>query len=122
MSGDEQRPPRYRLTFALDVAADLLAVQEADPAALDAAQGIIDDLGHGRVRGKQLGERHVSGDLTGLARVKFDVPSRRPQRFRLIYRQVDEGTRHVVAIGFRDEHAIYRAAIRRVTGPTAERG
>lgn len=115
MSGDKQRPARYRLTFALDVPADLVAVQEADPAALDAAQAIIDDLAHGRVQGKLLGERRVSGDLTGLARVKFDISSRRPQRFRLIYRQVDEDTRHVVAIGLRDEHAIYRTAVRRVT-------
>lgn len=75
MSGDEQRPARYRLTFVLDVPADLVAVQEVDPAALDAAQAVIDDLAHGRVRGKLLGERRVSGDLTGLARVKFDIPS-----------------------------------------------
>ena len=115
MSGDKERPVRYRLTFALDIPADLSTVQQADPAALDAAQAIIDDLAHGRVRGKLLGERHVSGDLTGLARVKFDIPGRQPQRFRLIYRQVDEHTRHVVGIGFRDEHAIYRTAVRRVT-------
>jgi hypothetical protein len=115
VSGDQQRPGCYRLTFALDVPADLVAVQKTDPAALEAAQAIIDDLAHGRVRGKLLGERRVSGDLTGLARVKFDIPSRRPQRFRLIYQQVDESTRHVVAIGVRDEHAIYRTALRRVT-------
>jgi hypothetical protein len=99
----------------LDVPADLVAVQKVDAAALEAAQAIIDDLAHGRVQGKLLGERRVSGDLTGLARVKFDVRSRRPQRFRLIYRQIDEGARHVVAIGFRDEHAIYRTALRRIT-------
>lgn len=114
MSGEQQRPARYRLTFATDIPADLVAVQAVDPAALDAAQAIIDDLAHGRVRGKLLGERRVSGDLTGLARVKFDAPTRRPPRFRLIYRQVDEDTRHVVAIGFRDEHAIYRTAVCRI--------
>lgn len=114
MNGDNQRPARYRLTFALDIPVDLTAVREVDPAALDATQAIIDDLAHGRVRGTQLGDRHVSGDLTGLSRVKFDIPNRRPQRFRLIHRQVDEDTRHVVAIGFRDEHAIYRTAVRRV--------
>ncbi|MGF2944208.1 hypothetical protein [Mycobacterium sp. Lab-001] len=114
MSGEKQRPARYRLTFALDVPADLVAVQQADPAALDAAQAIFDDLAHGRVQGKLLGERRVSGDLTGLARVKFDIPSQRPRRFRLIYRQVDDDTRHVIAIGVRDEHAIYRTAVHRV--------
>jgi hypothetical protein len=82
---------------------------------LEAAQAIIDDLEQGRVQGKLLGERRVSGDLTGLARVKFDIKSRWPQRFRLIYRQIDEDTRHVVAVGVRDEHAIYRTAVRRVT-------
>lgn len=41
---------------------------------------IADDLAQGRVVGKDLGRRNVSGDLTGLARVKFDVPGQRPQR------------------------------------------
>jgi hypothetical protein len=81
---------------------------------LDAAQAILDDLTHGRVRGKLLGDRRVSGDLIGLARVKFDIPSQRPQRFRVVYQQTDDNTRHVVAIGLRDEHAIYRTAVRRV--------
>ncbi len=49
--------------------------------------------------GQLLGERRVSGDLTGLTRVKFDTPGQRPPRFRVIYRQVDEHTRHVLAIG-----------------------
>jgi hypothetical protein len=101
----------------LDIPADLVAIHEVDPAALEAAQAIIDDLAQGRVHGKLLSERRVSGDLTGLARVKFDIPNRRPQRFRLIYRQTDEDTRHVVAVGVRDEHAIYRTAVRRVTQP-----
>ncbi|MFY2861261.1 hypothetical protein ACOJVU_16290 [Mycobacterium sp. THU-M104] len=95
MSGEKQRPARYRLTFALNVPADLVAVHQADPAALDAAQAIIDDRAHGRVQGKLLGERRVSGDLTGRARVKFDIPSQRPRRFRLIYRRIDDDTRHV---------------------------
>lgn len=34
---------------------------------------------------------------------------------------IDDDTRHVVAIGLRDEHAIYRAAIRSVTGPSTAR-
>ena len=70
---------------------------------------------HGRVIGKGLGERHVSGNTTGFARVKFDVSGQRPQRFRLIYRQLDDATLEIVAIGPRDEHAIYRAAAQRLT-------
>ena len=56
------------------------------PKVVAATEAIADDLAHGRVIGKELGDRHVSGNLTGFARVKFDVPGQRPQRFRLIYR------------------------------------
>ncbi len=48
------------------------------------------------------------------SRVKFVVAGQRPQRFRLVYRQVDERTRAVLAIGLREEHAIYRLAARRI--------
>jgi len=78
-----------------------------------AAAAIADDLAHGRVVGKQLGDRNISGDLSELARVKFDVANQRPQRFRLVYRQLDDATREIVAVGPRDEHAIYRLAARR---------
>jgi hypothetical protein len=108
------RPARYQLTFHKDIEGDLAAL---DDAALDAAQAILDDLAHGRVTGKALGLRHVSGDLTGLARVKFDIPDQRPQRFRLLYRQTDSGTLDVLAIGVRDEHGIYRAAVARLNTP-----
>ncbi len=64
--------------------------------------------------GKLLGDRNVSGDLTGLARVKFDIADQRPLRFRVVYRQVNEKTRDVVAIGLREEHAIYRIAAQRI--------
>lgn len=111
---DTPQPARYTVTFAGDIPDDLAAIEAIDPAALDAAQAIIDDLAHGRVHGKPLGSRNVSGDLTGLARVKFDIPGQRPQRFRLLYHQADQAGRHV-AIGLRDEHAIYRAAVRRIT-------
>ncbi|MHB2023357.1 MAG: hypothetical protein ACYCO3_08515 [Mycobacteriales bacterium] len=66
--------------------------------------------------GKGLGLRHVSGDLTGLARVKFDVPGRRPPRFRLVYRQIDDSTRAVLAMGPRYEHASCRTAVSRLAG------
>lgn len=77
-------------------------------------RAVLDDLAHGRVTGKALGERNVSGNLTGLARVKFDLPDQRPRRFRVVYRQVDDATREVIAIGRRDDHAIYRAAAKRL--------
>lgn len=109
-----ERLPRFTLTFGLAVEGDLAAIHDLDPAVLDAAQAILDDIAHGRVSGKLLGDRNVSGDLTGLARVKFDLPDERPQRFRVVYRQVDATTRDVVAIGRRDEHAIYQAAAKRL--------
>lgn len=88
------------------------------PEAVAAARRALDDLAHGRVTGKALGDRYVSGDLTGLASVKFDVPSSPTRRFRLVYGDIDGETRGVLAIGVRDEHAIYRLAVERIqTGP-----
>jgi hypothetical protein len=72
--------PHYIVTAHESVHADLKALYALDAAAFDAAQAIVDDLARGRVRGKELGGRHVSGDLTGLARVKFDVTGYRPER------------------------------------------
>jgi hypothetical protein len=74
------------------------------------------------VSGKLLGDRHVSGDLTGLASVKFDTPDTPTRRFRLVYGEVDGNTRGVLAIGVRDAHAIYRLAVARMAddqGPGA---
>jgi hypothetical protein len=113
-----QRPTRYELSFHLAVETDLAAL---DRDGLDAAQAVLDDLAHGRVTGKKLGDRNVSGDLTGLARVKFDAPGERPQRFRVVYRQINDTARDVLAIGLRDEHAIYLAAAKRLD-PQADDG
>lgn len=85
MSGGRRRPARYLLSFHPSVETDLANLVGDQ---LDAAQAVIDDLAHGRVTGKLLGQRNVSGDLTGFARVKFDSPGERPQRLRLIYRPV----------------------------------
>lgn len=117
MSGQRQRPPRYQLTFHLAIETDLAAL---DPAVLDAAQAALADVAHGRITGKTLGVRHVSGDLTGLARVKFDTPGQRPQRFRLLYREIDPTTLDVLAIGAREEHAIYRTAANRLATGTGQ--
>ncbi len=113
MTGRHPRPARYQLTFHPASEADLAAL---GPDTLDAAHAILDDLAYGRVTGKVLGARHASGDLRGLARVKFDTPDQRPQRFRLLYRQVNPTTLDVLAIGARDQHAIYRTAANRIGG------
>ena len=109
------KPPRYKLISHPAVGDDLLALASYGLDVVVAARAALDDLAHGRVTGKALGERRVSGDLTGLARVKFDAPGNGTQRFRLIYADMDTSTRGVLAIGVRDEHAIYRLAIQRIT-------
>ena len=105
---------RYRLISHPDVPDDLTALSAYGPDAVTAARSALDDLAHGRVMGKRLGERHVSGDLTGLASVKFDVPGSLTRRFRLVYADIDATTRGVLAIGIREEHAIYRLAVERI--------
>lgn len=109
------RPPRYTLIPHPEAPADIAALAAHGPDVVAAAAAIVDDLAHGRAVGKELGDRNVSGDLTGLARVKFDVSGHRPQRFRLVYRQLDDATREIVAIGPREQHAIYRLAASRLS-------
>ena len=110
------KPARYRLAAHPAVPDDLVALAAYGPEAVAAARTALDDLAHGRVTGKALGERRVSGDLTGLASVKFDFPDSPTRRFRLVYGDISSDTRGVVAIGVRDEHAIYRLAVERIRG------
>ena len=109
------KPPRYTVIPRPEATADVVALAAHGSDVVAAALAITEDLAHGRVVGKQLGDRNISGELTGLARVKFDVPGRRPQRFRLVYRQLDDTTREIVAVGPRREHAIYRLAASRLS-------
>lgn len=59
----------------------LHSAQHVRADAVTAVGAALDDLAHGRVTGKTIGERHVSGDLTGLASLKFDVSSSPTRRF-----------------------------------------
>jgi hypothetical protein len=113
---------RYRLISHPAVVEDIEALAEYGSDVVAAARAALDDLAHGRVTGKQLGSRGVSGDLTGLARVKFDVPGSGPPRFRLLYAEIDASTRGILAIGVRDEHAIYRIAAERIAAREAAMG
>lgn len=112
--------PRYRLVFHPAVADDIEALAAYGSEAVAAARVVLDDLAQERVTGKALGARRVSGDLTGLARVKFDVPGTGALRFRLLYADIQTGIRAVLAVGVRDEHAIYRKAVARIAA--AEEG
>ena len=105
---------RYRLRAHPAIPDDLAALAAYGLQVVAAARGALDDLAHGRVTGKSLGVRHVSGDLSGLASVKFDVPGSPTRRFRLVYGELDVSTLGVLAIRVRDEHAIYRLAVQRI--------
>lgn len=107
-------PARYRLITHPDVAADLLALAAYGANVVDAARAALDDLAHGRITGKALGQRHVSGNLTGLASAKFDVSGSPTRRFRVIYTDINTATRGIIAIGVREEHTIYRLAVQRL--------
>ena len=91
------KPARYRLAAHPAVSDDLNALAAYGPAVVSAARAALADLAHGRVTGKALGDRHVSGDLTGLASVKFDTPDSPTCRFRLVYGGIDAETRGVLA-------------------------
>lgn len=113
MSPSEQ-PARYRLLFDAEIDGDLAALRVEGRQVAEAAVEALSGLAHGRVVGKRLGVRPGVGDLSGLARVKFDVPGRQRQRFRLVYRDVDDDTREVVTMGRREQYTVYRLAVERL--------
>lgn len=104
----------YELRWEPDAVTDLLSLNQADPQAADAAQQTARDVAAKRKRGKALGDRHVSGDLTGLYRLKFDTDDQGPQRYRLVYRiEPNTSTVVIVIIGLRAQHAVYHDAAER---------
>jgi hypothetical protein len=107
----------YHRQLLPEVLDDLRALADIDDQLVDAAFQVIADLANHRRTGKRLGQRHVSGDLTGARRLRFDLPGVRPERFRVIYRlrpddQVPD-TVEVIAVGPRGGHAAYQAAVTR---------
>ena len=109
----QHKAARYRLVAHPDVLADLTTLAAYGADVVDAARLALDDLAHGRITGKALGERHVSGDLTGFASAKFDIPGSPTRRFRVVYADIDAATRGIIAIGVREDHMIYRLAVQR---------
>ena len=108
------KPARFRLISHPGIRDDLAALVGYGPDVVAAARAALDDLAPARVIGRALGVRRVSGDLTGLASVKFDVADHPARRFRLVYADLNASTRGLLAIGVRDEHAIYRLAVERI--------
>ena len=112
---------KYERRYAGEVIEDLRLLGEIDPVLVDAALAAIEDLAFGRQRGKLLGERYVTGDLTGLSRLRFDLPGQRPARFRIVYRLIDNDTVvEVLAVGERTDHVVYRDTLARLDPTEAD--
>lgn len=107
MSRGEQTA-HHEVRFVVEIDGDLAALAAEGRQIALAALRAADDLARGRVVGKRLGARSDVGDLSGLSRVKFDVPERRRQRFRLVYRELEDGAYQVVAIARREQSTVYR--------------
>lgn len=106
----------YGISWLPGALTDLLALNTTDERLADSALATLDDIAHHRQRGKVLGRRNVSGDLTGLYRLRFDGPDQRPPRYRIVYRLISAdrpAAVEVVALGLRADHAVYRDAVLR---------
>jgi mRNA-degrading endonuclease RelE of RelBE toxin-antitoxin system len=113
-------PARFERRYAPAVVGDLAVLRAINARLVDAALAALEDLAFGRQVGKLLGDRHVTGDLTGLSRLRFDLPGQHPLRFRIVYRLVDDDTViEVLAIGERADHVVYRDTLARLA-PTDE--
>lgn len=107
------------LLNSLDQVSDAPGQDAVVSAALAAADGIA----AGRLTGKELGDRRVSGDLTGLLRVRFDVYPAPVinKRFRIVYAITDRNDDapapvvRIISIGPRAGHVVYQGAIQNLT-------
>jgi hypothetical protein len=113
---------RYVRRYVPAVVGDLAVLRVLDARLVDAALAAVEDLSFGRQVGKLLGERHVTGDLSGLSRLRFDVAGRHPLRFRIVYHPVEDDTVNlpvieVLAIGERADHIGYRDTVARLDRP-----
>jgi hypothetical protein len=111
---------RFERRYAPAVVGDLAVLRAINARLVDAALATLEDLAFGRQVGKLLGDRHVTGDLTGLSRLRFDLPGQHPLRFRIVYRVLADDTGglpaiEVLAIGERADHVVYRDTLARLT-------
>lgn len=123
----KDEPARFERRYAPAVVADLAVLRAINARLVDAALTALEDLAFGRQVGKLLGERHVTGDLTGLSRLRFDLPDQHPLRFRIVYRLLDDDTAglpviEVLAIGERADHIVYRDTLARLDPPQDDPG
>jgi hypothetical protein len=114
---------KFERRIAPGVVEDLAVLAEVEPGLVDAALAAVEDLAFARQRGKLLGQRHVTGDLSGLSRLRFDLPDQRPLRFRIVYRLINNDTViEVLAIGERSDHVVYRDTLARLEEPGEQPG
>ena len=105
-------------TFLPEVFDDLRDLAESDERLVDVALQAVTDLAEHRKKGKALGVRHVSGDLTTCYRLRFDLAGQKPERFRIVYQLLPTSTQpstiEVISIGPRGGHVAYQAAVVRL--------
>ncbi|MDR0593463.1 MAG: hypothetical protein LBG60_09485 [Bifidobacteriaceae bacterium] len=103
----ERRPP-LEDSWNLEALADIERLDARDPDLADAAWAAVSDLLNRRKTGKALGARKVSGDLTGLFRIKFDLPGQDPERYRMVYERIGTNAVLIWGFGLRQAHAVYK--------------
>jgi len=106
------RPTPFEECWAEGALEDLQGLDASDTSVGDAELEAVDDVLHHRKRGKALGERNVSGDLSGLYRVKFDTPGSAVERYRFLY-GLEGSTVTVWGFGPRRNHAVYKLIVAR---------
>jgi hypothetical protein len=118
---------RFERRYLPAVVGDLAVLRAINARLVDAALAAVENLAFGRQVGKLLGDRHVTGDLTGLSRLRFDLAGQHPLRFRIVYRLLNDDTDElpvieVLAIGERADLIVYRDTLARLdpTGGTTD--
>lgn len=83
-----------------------------------AAYTAIDEIVAGKLTGKELGKRYITGDLTGLLRIRFDVdPTLGNTRFRVVYAITGQASHppspviRIISLGPRAGHIVYLGAL-----------
>jgi hypothetical protein len=109
---NQPRPP-LEDSWNLEALADIERLDARDPELADAAWAAVSDVLNHHKTGKALGARHISGGLTGLFRLKFDLPGAKPERYRLVYQEIGPNAVRFWGFGPREGQAVYKAINRR---------
>ena len=91
----------YDVAWSEGVDVDLRNLGGVDGELVSIARQMALDMAAHHLHGKELGDRNVSGDLSGFCRLCFDLPGHRPLRFRLLYDRPSPGLIRIAAVGER---------------------